>query len=218
MPTIDYFLSSEAQEPPGKAGALLGKALIRLLAQDLPTSRSRLSRHWTVARDAFGLRDGASLFWCPQSLYKYLPQYDYVFPRIARDAGDCQFVFIRFAHGDHVTALFRKRLDEAFAAFGLSAADHCVFLPALDQRRFSAAAGLCDVFLDSIGWSGCTTTLESTVHNLPIVTLPGALMRGRHTMAMLQLMGVTETIAATADDYIAMAVRLARDPEWRARL
>jgi predicted O-linked N-acetylglucosamine transferase (SPINDLY family) len=77
---------------------------------------------------------------------------------------------------------------------------------------------MCDVFLDSIAWSGCNTTLESLVHDQPIVTLPGALMRGRHSAAILQMMGVTETIAASLDDYVQLAARMARDPAWRRAL
>jgi predicted O-linked N-acetylglucosamine transferase (SPINDLY family) len=72
---------------------------------------------------------------------------------------------------------------------------------------------LCDVFLDSAGWSGCNSTLESLAHDLPIVTLPGSYMRGRHSAAILQMMGVTETIAATLDDYVALAARLANAPD-----
>jgi predicted O-linked N-acetylglucosamine transferase (SPINDLY family) len=40
-------------------------------------------------------------------------------------------------------------------------------------------------------------------------------MRGRHTFAILTMMGVTDTIAATVDDYVAIAVRLAHDRAWR---
>ena len=134
-----------------------------------------------------------------------------MFPRIATEAGDCQFAFIRHQGGEQVNELFRKRLDRAFASAGLSAADHCVFLPRLGADRFVAAIGQCDVFLDSIGWSGCNSTLESLPHDLPIVTMPGALMRGRHSAAILQMMGVTETIAETLDGYISIAASLARD-------
>jgi predicted O-linked N-acetylglucosamine transferase (SPINDLY family) len=76
----------------------------------------------------------------------------------------------------------------------------------------------CDIFLDSIGWSGCNSTLESLAHNLPIVTLEGSLMRARHTAAILKMMGITETIAKTVDGYVATAVRLARDTDWRIAL
>ena len=55
-------------------------------------------------------------------------------------------------------------------------------------------------------------------HDVPIVTLPGPLMRGRHTLAILERMGVTETIADTVDDYVAIAARLARDTGWRHSL
>jgi predicted O-linked N-acetylglucosamine transferase (SPINDLY family) len=158
------------------------------------------------------------VFWCAQSLYKYLPQYDRAFARIAAATGNCQFAFIRFPYGDYVTDIFRARLVRAFAEQGLAAEDHCVFLPRLDQQRFAAAAGLCDVVLDSIGWSGGTTTLESLAQDLPIVTLPAPLMRGRHTSAMLQLMGLPETIAASIDNYVAIAIRLGTDAAWRAEI
>jgi protein O-GlcNAc transferase len=114
-----------------------------------------------------------------------------------------------------VTDMFRRRLNEAFAAFGLKSADHCVFLPRLDQARFVAAIGQCDVFLDSIGWSGNNSTSESLAHALPVVTMRGAMMRGRHTAAILQRMEVTETITETVNDYVSVAVRLGREASWR---
>jgi predicted O-linked N-acetylglucosamine transferase (SPINDLY family) len=213
LPTIDYFLTSDAMEPPNGQEHYTER-LIRL--PNLSIYYEPLEAQPVVLeRSELGLASTAPVFWCAQSLYKYLPQFDCVFPRIAREVGDCQFVFIKYPYGDHVTNLFRERLEGAFARFGLKAADYCVVLSVLAQPRFIAAAGLCDIVLDSIGWSGGATTLESMTHNLPIVTLRGSLMRGRHTMAMLDLIGVTDTTAATVDDYIAIAVRLARDPTWR---
>jgi predicted O-linked N-acetylglucosamine transferase (SPINDLY family) len=169
----------------------------------------------SLNRAELGLRSTATIYWCGQSLYKYLPQFDQVFPRIAREVGNCQFVFIQFLRGTHVTDMFRKRLDKAFAALGLRAADYCVFLPRLDGHRFVAAIGQCDVVLDSIGWSGCNSTLESLHHNLPIVTMTAPLMRGRHSTAILKMMGVEETATEMIDDYISTAIRLARDVPWR---
>ena len=43
-------------------------------------------------------------------------------------------------------------------------------------------------------------------------------MRGRHTAAILEMMGVTDTIARTLDEYVSTAVRLARDEAWRGGL
>jgi predicted O-linked N-acetylglucosamine transferase (SPINDLY family) len=161
------------------------------------------------------LRPEATVFWCGQSLFKYLPQYDRVFAEIAMRSGDCQFVFLRHPTAQRATELFQLRLEGAFSSRGLKASDHCLFLNRLTASQFVGAMGLCDVFLDSIGWSGCNSTLESLVCNLPIVTTWGTLMRGRHSAAFLQMMGISETIAGSIEDYVAIAVRLANDRDYR---
>jgi predicted O-linked N-acetylglucosamine transferase (SPINDLY family) len=147
-----------------------------------------------------------------------LPQFDYVFAYIAKLTSNCQFVFLRHDGLQRITELFERRLDRAFAALGLKASDHCLFLEPLSPDKFVAAIGQCDVFLDSIGWSGCNSLLESLAHNLPIVTTPGPLMRGRHGAAVLQMMGVTDTIADTVEKYISIAARLANQPDERLTL
>jgi predicted O-linked N-acetylglucosamine transferase (SPINDLY family) len=214
FPTLDYYLGSDLMEPPDGQDHYTER-LVRLpnlsvYCEPVEAPTVAFTRH------DLGLRASAALYWCGQSLFKYLPQFDYVFPRIARAAGDCQFVFIQYQKSQRITELFRRRLDRAFAAFGLRAEQHCVILPRLDGQAFVAATGLCDIFLDSIGWSGCNSTLESLCHDLPIVTMAGPLMRGRHGMAILNRMGVTDTIVETIEDYIASAVRLARDVPWRS--
>ncbi len=170
-----------------------------------------------VNRQELGLRPQATVYWCAQSLFKYLPQYDDVFPRIAREAGDCQFVFIRhLGHG--VTELFEARLERAFAAVGLKASDYCVMLQPMSMSRFAAASALCDVMLDSIGWSGGSTTLEALAQDLPVVTFEADLMRGRVSAGMLRMIGMPETIAATIDEYVALGLRIAKAPAWRQEL
>jgi predicted O-linked N-acetylglucosamine transferase (SPINDLY family) len=84
--------------------------------------------------------------------------------------------------------------------------------------RFIAAIGACDVVLDSIGWSGFNSTMESLTHDLPIVTMAGPMMRGRHSLAILRMMGVTATIAGSIDEYVTIATRLAQDIPWRKEI
>src|SRR5262249_2458448 len=160
----------------------------------------------------------ATVFWCGQSLYKYLPRYDDVFPRIAQAVPGCQFVFVAHPRGEPATEPFGRRLERVFAAHGLAATDHCVILQRMLPDEFAAAIGQCDIVLDSIGWSGFNSTIEGLPHDLPIVTMAGPLMRGRHTTAILTMMGVTETITATVDDYVAVAQRLATDTAWRGTI
>jgi predicted O-linked N-acetylglucosamine transferase (SPINDLY family) len=215
-PTLDYFLSGELIEP-ADGDAHYSEKLIRLPNIGFHYEPLEIAPA-TVTRDELGLRASATVFWCPQSLFKYLPQHDAVFPRIAREAGDCQFVFIRHSGAAAVTELFQARLEKAFAAVGMKSSDHCVFLKGMELGRFTAASRTCDVMLDSIEWSGGNTTLESLAQNLPVVTVETALMRGRVSGGMLRMMGMPETIASNVDEYVALAVRMARDPEFRAEI
>ena len=215
MPTLDYFLSSDVMEPPDAEQHYTEK-LVRLPNLSIyyePIKTDNIA----MTRDELGLRSDATVFWSGQSLFKYLPQFDHVFPRIAKEAVNCQFVFIKH-FSSKITELFQERLDRTFAAFGLEASYHCVFLPRLSVGQFVGAIGQCDVFLDSILWSGGNSTLETLPHNIPIVTMPGPFMRSRHSAAILQMMGIEETIAGTIDDYISIAVRLANHLDERHAL
>jgi protein O-GlcNAc transferase len=171
-----------------------------------------------IDRAQLGLRPDAVVYWCCQSLPKYLPQFDAVFARIAAEVPNCQFTFIEFGGGRGVTEMFWARLDRAFKAVGLDAGDYCVFLPRLAPDRFVAAIGQCDIVLDSIGWSGCNSILESLVHNLPIVTLAGEMMRGRHAAAILDMMNVRETTARNIGEYVSIAGLLGRTTAKRTEL
>lgn len=214
--TIDYFISSDLMEPAGAADHYSEK-LVRLPNLSIYYEPADLPSIG-IDRAQLGLRASAVVYWCCQSLPKYLPQFDGVFARIAAEVPDSQFTFIEFVGGKGVTEIFRARLERAFRELGLNATDHCVFLPRLTPDRFVAAIGQCDVVLDSIGWSGCNSILESLVHNIPIVTLAGEMMRGRHTTAIMELMDVCETMARTVEEYVFIAGVLGRDAAKRIEL
>jgi predicted O-linked N-acetylglucosamine transferase (SPINDLY family) len=216
LATIDYYLSSDLMEPSDGDDAYT-EQLIRL---------PNLSIYYTpnevpdieIDRESFGLRPESVLYHCCQTLFKFPPDYDEVFPRIARQAGDCQFLFSSLPGSGTSINLFRSRMYKAFDSFHLNADNHIVFMPYLGQAEYKALNSLCDIFLDPIGWSGCTSTLEAVDCNLPIVVLPGSLMRGRESGAILSMMGITETVAKNPDEYVSIAVNLAKDPEWRRQV
>jgi protein O-GlcNAc transferase len=215
LPTIDYYLSSDLMEPEN-AQNYYSEQLVRLpnLAvyytplEILPKAHSK---------SEIGLNEDDIMFWCCQSLFKYLPQHDDVFPRIAKELVGCKFVFIKNP-SEYITDVFCQRISYASQGFGLEYKEYCRFLSPMDVSAFTGVTAIADIFLDSIGWSGYNTTMESTVYNIPIVTWPGELMRGRHTMAILKMMGIEETIASSKEDYVKIAVRLGQDPQYRQHI
>jgi predicted O-linked N-acetylglucosamine transferase (SPINDLY family) len=48
--------------------------------------------------------------------------------------------------------------------------------------------------------------------------MTGELMRGRHSSAILGMMGIFETTAQTVDQYVSMAVAIGRNAERRTAL
>jgi predicted O-linked N-acetylglucosamine transferase (SPINDLY family)/MoaA/NifB/PqqE/SkfB family radical SAM enzyme len=218
LPHVDYFLSSALMEPPD-AQAHYTETLVRL--PNLSIAYAALpSEGGQLTRAALGLRASATVYVCCQSLFKYLPRYDSAFVSIAQQVPDAQFLFI----GDPAlpaTVVFKDRVFAAFRAAGLDPARHLAIVPPVPFERFPSFLRTGDVYLDSIGWSGGNTTLEALACDLPVVTLPTGLMRGRHTAAILQRIGLGDAVAASLDDYCARAVALAipalRDA-FRARI
>ena len=216
MPTVDDFLSSAMMEPPDGDDHYTER-LVRLpglSCRPIPVVREPA----LVTRAELGVGDADILYWCCQSLYKYLPEYDDVFPRIAARLPAARFLFLGHPDGPKVEVAFQARIGRAFAAFGLDAAVHCRFLGRQSSERFAGCAAAADVFLDSIGWSGCNSTIEGMAVDLPVVTWPGQTMRARHSDAILRLAGIERTIVDSRQGYVDMAVRIGADADFRRDL
>jgi predicted O-linked N-acetylglucosamine transferase (SPINDLY family) len=214
LPAMDYFLSSDLMEPED-APAHYHEKLIRLPGLSIRYPEPDP----TAALPPPGLPapDGTPWFVCLQSLFKLLPLQDRLMARIAARVEHSRFVFIRHP-SPPITALYQHRLEQAFHAAGVTPRDRFLFLPPLKYGEFLGLTRAAEVILDSAGWSGGNTTLEALSFARPVVTLPGGLMRGRHSAAILRHIGVTGTVASTPDEYVELAVRLAQDPVWRGEI
>jgi predicted O-linked N-acetylglucosamine transferase (SPINDLY family) len=211
LPAMDYFLSSDLMEP-ADAQAHYCEKLVRLPGLSIRYPEPDASR--AVRPPGLPDDDGPCLFVCLQSLFKLLPLQDRLMARIAAQVEGGRFVFISHP-SPPLTAQYQHRLEQAFREAGVNPQGRLIFLPQLNYGEFLGLARAAGVILDSVGWSGGNTTLEALSFARPLVTLPGEFMRGRHTAAILRQIGVTATVAATPDDYVALAVRLATDPAWR---
>jgi protein O-GlcNAc transferase len=216
LSTIDHFLSSDLMEP-ADAESHYTEKLIRLPNLSIACEPSAIVPD-PVTRAELGVSDDDTLYWCCQSLYKYLPRHDGVFAEIAARHAAARFLFIAYPGDPAVTAIFQARLDAAFAAAGLDARRFCRFLPHMAAARFAGVTAASDIFLDSIGWSGCNSALEALGQGVPVVTLAGTLMRGRHSAAILTMLGMPDLIAAGIEEYVTIAAELGRDPERRRAL
>lgn len=75
-----------------------------------------------------------------------------------------------------------------------------------------------DVALDPFPFTGSTTTFEALWMGVPVVSLIGRSVVSRWTFAMLHQVRLDDLAAATPDEYVNIAARLAATPEYLARL
>jgi predicted O-linked N-acetylglucosamine transferase (SPINDLY family) len=215
LPTIDFFLSSATMEPPD-GDRHYRETLVRL--PDLGIVPRRPSVPPPCTRAELDLPADRVLYLCAQSAYKYLPAEDELWVAIAQRVPAALFVCLASPTGDHATALWQQRLRRTFARHGLDADRHCQFLRRLDHDQYLQLNQVCDVFLDCHSWSGGHTTLEAIACGLPVVTWPSGFMRGRHSLGILQVLGLTTTVATSAQAYVDLAVQLGSDPAQRQAL
>ena len=163
-------------------------------------------------RDDFGLPAG-HLYVCPQSIYKFHPEFNAILAQILRRDPRGQLILIRWPY-PQANDLLRQR----FAASMPDVLERIHFIRRLQQPEFLNLLAVSDVLLDPIhfggGWTGC----EGIALGTPIVTMPGQFLRGRIMPAMYRRIGVLDCIAESPQEYVEIAVRLGSDPEHRRRV
>ena len=212
--SIDHYISCDAMEPQDAPSHYVESLLllpgigVRYCPPPMPGPADRAG---------FGLPADKHIYLCPQSLYKIHPDTDALFIELlARDA-DATLVFFAGATSGQTRALAR-RLERAMERARIAPRQQIKFLPQMSRDDFLRVLPLADVMLDPMHWSGGNSTLDALLCGLPVVTLPGRFMRGRQSAAMLRILGLDELIATDAVQYVATALRVAADPEFRRGL
>jgi predicted O-linked N-acetylglucosamine transferase (SPINDLY family) len=75
-----------------------------------------------------------------------------------------------------------------------------------------------DVALDTYPYHGTTTTLDSLLMSVPVITLEGYNHASRVGVSLLSAVGLQEYVAQSADEYVALAIELAGQPQRLAEL
>ena len=151
-----------------------------------------------AGRDSLGLSESAHLYVCLQSLFKLHPLFDQALAGILRRDPEGEIVLIDGRHKEWRQASERIR-----------------FLPRLPIEGFFTLLSVSDVMLDPTPFCGGNTTLEALALGTPVVTYPGAFLRGRLSYAIYRQTGVSTCIASDLQDYVAMATRLGMDAAER---
>jgi predicted O-linked N-acetylglucosamine transferase (SPINDLY family) len=216
-PCMDAFLVGEGMETPqGQRNYTEVLHLLPRTGLNEPFPAEEAINEDVVR--TLGLPGDRPLLLSLQSSFKYAPRNDGVLVAIAQQSRDALILMVDPPLGSTVGRMLHQRLRARFAQAGLEIEDHLRLLPRLD---FGDVLGLFRIghhALDTIDWNGGNTSLQALSQGCPIVTLPTSQMRGRHTIAMLEVLELPELIARDREDYVAISLRLLRDEAYHARL
>ena len=115
----------------------------------------------------------------------------------------------------------REVFSERATRCGLNI-DQVTFSGGLPYEVFLKSYSGVDIMLDTVPFSGGSTTAEALWMGVPVVTLAGDRFGSRTSASLLAGAGLDELIATTPEEYVAIASSLAREPErlsqWRTQI
>ena len=213
IPNMDYFVSNDLYETQDaqhhySERLFLLKDLPTLAYYEKPTRTAR-----SVDRASLGLPENATLYVCPQALFKIHPEFDRMIGGILRSDPRGMLVLIS-GNFEHWTHLLRARFEQTIPHM----ASRIVFLPTMNRSVFLELLATSDVILDTLYFNGMNSSLECFAVGAPVVTLPTRFQRGRHTQAMYRKMGIVDNIARTQEEYVDIAVRLGTDRDYASSM
>jgi protein O-GlcNAc transferase len=167
------------------------------------------------ARTDAGLPQDGFVFCNFNSAYKLTPETFNSWMRVLKQVDGSVLWILESA------APFAANLQREAEARGV-APDRLVFAPDLPTDRHLARLKLADLFLDGLPYNAHTTASDALWAGVPLITRKGTTFPGRVAASLLEAVGLPELVTGSAEDFEALAVKLASNPETlkkiRARL
>ena len=206
LDTVDYRLTDPYLDPPGENDADYTEQSIRLphcfwIVQPDP-SRRPPSAHCRPRSNGF------VTFGCLNHFSKVNRPTLELWVKILQALPGSRLI-LQSPHGSHQDAIRALFQDRGIAADRVEFATQVLFREYLGRYRNL------DLCLDPFPFNGGTTTMDALWMGVPVVTLAGRTAVGRGGLSILSNLGLTELIARTPEQYVAIAVAWA---ENRARL
>jgi predicted O-linked N-acetylglucosamine transferase (SPINDLY family) len=201
LATIDYRLTDPYLDPPGSHDADYTERSIRLphcvLCYHVPDDAP-------LVEDLPALRNGFVTFGCLNQSAKLSRPALELWAKVLHAVPGSRLV-LRAQAGGHI-ARVRARFEH-----GGVAGDRIDFLPRAGRGDYFRRYHDIDLGLDPFPYNGHSTTLDALWMGNPVVTLAGRTAVGRVGVSILSNLGLTELIARTPEEYIAIATAWAAD-------
>ncbi|MBB4007146.1 O-linked N-acetylglucosamine transferase, SPINDLY family protein [Allorhizobium taibaishanense] len=205
----DYVIGDHFVTPPASA-VHYHEAFCRLPESYWLIDGSDRLKPPVLSRADLGLADGL-LFGAFTDLRKLSPESIDLWSAVLARVPEAKLLLTR------ANPLQERNLLGSFARNGIGA-DRIVFGARLDEAGELARMAVCDLGLDSTPYNGHASSADMLFAGLPVLTLKGTHFASRTSESLLNAAGLPDLVAQTAQDYVELAVHLARAPDALAAL
>jgi predicted O-linked N-acetylglucosamine transferase (SPINDLY family) len=208
---VDFKLSDAELDLPDAADWQIERPL-PMEGCVLPLRRVVPAPGIAVTRETLELAPSAFVFGVFVSLLKLSPRCLRLWRAILERVPEAVLLFSPRKESER--DLYLRRLE----SFGISP-ERVAFVPwTLDDAVDRARYRVVDAVLDTMPYTGGDTSAAALDMAVPVVTRVGERAAERMTWSLLAHLGVTDTAARNDEQYVAIACRLAREPEWRNQI
>jgi predicted O-linked N-acetylglucosamine transferase (SPINDLY family) len=204
--TIDYRLTDDLADPVGLTDQFHTEALHRLPHTNWCFAESGDS---PPVEPQPATRQGHLTFGSFNNLAKVTGAMLQVWASILRQVSGSRLLLKAAAFG---SAGAQERVRQSFAAQGIDVSRLSLYGPQPDHSAHLALYGQMDIALDTFPYHGTTTTCDALWMGVPVITLAGQTHVSRVGLSLLSNIGLPELVAFTPDQYVQIAVELAKDP------
>lgn len=206
----DYILADRTVIPSAES-VHYDEKIIRLPFAYQPNDDRRGIAPETPTRTEAGLPETGFVFCSFNASYKITPEVFDVWMGLLREV---EGSVLWLLGGD---AGIERNLRASASERGVSP-DRLVFAPKVALEAHLARHRLANLFLDTLPYNAHTTASDALWAGLPLVTCAGRSFAARVAASLLGAVGLPDLVTTSLDDYRALALALARDPQRLAAL
>ena len=207
---IDYIIADKILIPPDLHQHYSEK-VIYLPNSYQANDRKRLISDNKFTRQELNLPENGFVFACFNNNYKILPTIFASWMRILKSVEGSVLWLLQ----DNLVGA--KNLKEIAKKFDISE-DRLIFATRTSPPEHLARHCHADLFLDTFPYNAHTTASDSLWAGLPILTLKGESFASRVAASLLTAINLPELITSSPEEYEALAIELATNPQKLATL
>jgi len=217
---IDFFLSSEKNEPAPSPQAQYTEKLIQLpgALNYFAYQYHDVSPAINVDREKLGIAIDTVVLFSGANYYKIVPELFSSWAKILAATRNTVLVLMPFNQNwdsQYPRGVFLARLMKELKDQGVGQDRLIILNPVPTRADVQEIVKLADIYLDGFPFAGSCSMFDPVQNSIPAVVRAGKTARSKHGATILSMIGLEALVAKNEDEYVVRAIKLVSDSKYR---